>query len=139
MEGTSTTAPKPRGREWLEGLLGLVVVVAIGAAVWHYFFGSAPPSATTAPAETAAQRTPGRHLVREASFGCVSPEAFREAADYWSSHDSALFKGMFANGACEVLAKGEELVLVDVKFMDYVVVRRPGDPARLVTFTSAID
>ena len=136
MERTGSAAPKSRGREVIEGLLGLVLLVAIGAGVWNFFFGADEPNEAAAKAET---RAPGRHLMREASFGCVSPNAFREASDYWINHDSALFKGMFANGACEVLTKGEEVILVDVKFMDYVVVRRPGDPTRLVTFISVLD
>jgi hypothetical protein len=135
----SEKAPTSRAREVLEGALGLAVLVAIGAAIWSHFGGSPETATAKGNATPAAQRAPGHHTIRELTFGCTSPEAFRDAADYWGNHDSELFQGMFASGACQSLKPGEKVVLVDVKLMDYAVVRRPGDPTKLVTFTSVLD
>lgn len=140
MERKEQGAPKSRAREALEGLAGLVVLVAIGAGVWSYFSDREPEPAATATATTpSTTRQPGHHVLREASFGCLSLEAYREAADYWINSDHDLFKGMFSSGDCAVLRKGEEVVLVDVKMMDYAVVRRPGTRDRLFTSGAALD
>lgn len=76
--------------------------------------------------------------VIEDSFGCVSEEAFKDAESYLSNHETNLLMQALNSGQCVPLSKGQKVVLVDVGFLSYAIVRIPDDPTKLYTFFTII-
>lgn len=76
--------------------------------------------------------------ITENSFGCVTEEAFHDAESYLSNHEKQLFNQEFESGQCVPLNKGQQVILVDVGFLSYALVRIPNDPTKLYTFFTTL-
>jgi hypothetical protein len=76
--------------------------------------------------------------VTENSFGCVSEEAFRDARSYLANRETNLLAQAIGSGQCVMLKKGQQVILVDVAFLSYAVVRIPNDPTKLYTFFTTL-
>lgn len=134
----------------LQGLAGLVFAGILIGMFGDFDDHDAAGTATTTPAPTsksaatptaavattAASGSVAKYTIKETSFGCLTPDAFKDASSYWLNEEKGLLAQMFDSGQCELLKKGEAVILVDVKFMEYAVVRRPGDATKLITFQS---
>jgi hypothetical protein len=133
----------------LAGLLAAGVLLAVFGNHDNASSTAAAPTAAVTPdpevattvthATTATPGSAAKKTMKETSFGCVTPEAFHDASSYWLNQEKPLMAQMFDSGQCELLKKGETVILVDVKFMEYAVVRRPGEATKLVTFQSVFD
>lgn len=102
---------------------------------------AAPVAVPPAPAPSAptVAVSSSRKAITHNTFGCVSAETFRDASSYWANDERALMAQLLDAGQCELLRRGDAVILVDVAFMRHIVVRRPGEATKLVTFLSAVD
>ncbi|CAB3784543.1 hypothetical protein [Pararobbsia alpina] len=76
--------------------------------------------------------------ITENSFGCVSEQAFKDGESYLFNHETELLQQELNSGQCVMLHKGQQVILVDVSFLSYAVVRIPNDPTKLYTFFTTI-
>lgn len=73
----------------------------------------------------------------ENTFGCITPDAYKDAWSYLTNQEKQLFGRMFATGQCDLFEKGQKVILMDYKFMDYATVRRPGSSDKFIMYPSA--
>jgi len=127
----------PPARKRLHPLVQAIAGILFAGVLILVFGGhDDSPAATTVSndAEPATAATPAdQHTMKDTYFGCLTPSEFKDAESYQFNGEKALLKGLFDSGSCEMLRKGEVVIITDVKFLDYVVVRRPNDATKLIT------